>query len=135
MPLRMRETGDNALRVCQALAQWPEVKTIYHPAWKEDKYHALWQRDAMGSNGMVSVSLDISTARARRFVDALQLFGIGFSWGGFESLVQLVNPSAIAGHSYWKDGDAVLLRFHVGLEDAEDLIADLSNAFVQSFES
>ena len=111
------------------------MKTIYHPAWPGDKNHELWQRDAMGSNGMVSVSLSISPERARRFVNALQLFGIGFSWGGFESLVQLVSPAAIAGHSYWQDGDAVLLRFHIGLEDAEDLIADLSNAFVQSFET
>ena len=132
MPIRMRETGDNALRVCEALAQWPEVKTIYHPAWPGDANHALWQRDATGSNGMVSVSLSISPERARRFVNALQLFGIGFSWGGFESLVQLVNPAAIAGHSYWQDGDAVLLRFHIGLENADDLIADLSQAFAQS---
>lgn len=132
MPLRMRETGDNALRVCEALAQWPEVKTIYHPAWKSDANHDLWQRDAMGSNGMVAMSLAISEARARRFVDALQLFGIGFSWGGFESLVQLVEPAAIAGHSYWADGDAVLLRLHIGLENVDDLIADLSNAFTAS---
>lgn len=135
MPLRMRETGDNALRVCEALAQWPEVKTIYHPAWKNDKNHDVWQRDATGSNGMLAVSLDISVARARRFVDALQLFGIGFSWGGFESLVQLVSPNSIVGHSYWADGEAVLLRFHIGLENVEDLIADLSRAFNQSFES
>lgn len=135
MPLRMRETGDNALRVCEALAQWPETKTIYHPAWKNDAHHELWQRDALGSNGMLAVSLDISMARARRFVDGLQLFGIGFSWGGFESLVQLVTPSALTGHSYWMDGDAVLLRLHVGLEDAEDLIADLNSAFTASFES
>lgn len=135
MPLRMRETGDNALRVCEALSQWPEVKTIYHPAWEQDANHDLWQRDAMGSNGMLAVSLDIDLARARRFVDALQLFGIGFSWGGFESLVQLVDPNSIAGHSYWADGDAVLLRLHIGLEDSDDLIADLSRSFTYSFES
>lgn len=135
MPLRMRETGANALRVCEALAQWSEVKTIYHPAWYQDAYHELWQRDAMGSNGMLAVSLDISAARARRFVDALQLFGIGFSWGGFESLVQLVNPAAIADHSYWVDGDAALLRFHIGLEQVEDLIADLQQAFAASLDS
>lgn len=132
MPLRMRETAANALQVCEALSQWAEVKTIYHPAWKGDKYHALWQRDATGSNGMLAFSLNVDAARARRFVDALTLFGIGFSWGGFESLVQLVDPNSIASHSYWANDEAVLIRLHIGLENAEDLIADLNQALVAS---
>lgn len=134
MPLRMRETAANALKVCEALSQWPEVKTIYHPAWKEDAYHELWQRDATGSNGMLSFSLTIDSARARRFVNALTLFGIGFSWGGFESLVQLVDKNSVASHSYWGHDNAVLLRLHIGLENVDDLIADLTRAFSLSLQ-
>lgn len=132
MPIRMRETAANALQVCEALSKWKEVKTIYHPAWKEDPCHAIWQRDATGSNGMLAFSLEVDNAQARRFVNALKLFGIGFSWGGFESLVQLVTPNAIECHSYWKDGDAILIRLHIGLEDPKDLIADLNQALAAS---
>lgn len=132
MPLRMRECARNALRVCEALSTWPEVKKIYHPAWKGDAHHALWQRDATGSNGLLAVSLDIDKAQARCLVDALELFGIGFSWGGFESLVQLVDPAAVAQHSYWGNSSATLLRLHIGLEHADDLIADLEQALAQA---
>lgn len=129
LPIRLRESAANALRVCEALAAWPEVARIYHPAWQDDTYHALWQRDATGSNGLLAFSLNVDQARARRFVDALQLFGIGFSWGGFESLVQLVEPSSVACHAYWDGGSAVLIRLHIGLESVDDLIADLERAF------
>lgn len=132
MALRMRETAANALQVCEALAKWPEVKTIYHPAWKDDTYHHLWQRDATGSNGLLSVSLTIDETRARRFVNALKLFGIGFSWGGFESLIMLVAPWALESHSYWNEDKAVLLRLHIGLENPDDLIADLNRALALS---
>lgn len=129
LPIRMRESAANALKVCEALSHWSEVSRIFHPAWQGDSYHALWQRDATGSNGLLAFSLQIDQSRARRFVDALQLFGIGFSWGGFESLVQLVEPSAVACHSYWADESAVLIRLHIGLECVDDLIADLERAF------
>ena len=62
----------------------PQVKRIFHPALPTDAGHALWKRDALGSNGMFAFSLDVPVDVARRFVDQLQLFGIGFSWGGFE---------------------------------------------------
>lgn len=133
MPIRMRETAANALQVCEALSTWPEVNQIYHPAWKNDSYHDLWQRDAMGSNGMLAFSLNVDMDRARRFVDALNLFAIGYSWGGFESLVQLVEPSYVASHAYWQAGKGgVLIRLHTGLENAEELIADLNHAFAVS---
>lgn len=132
LPLRMQASAANALQVCESLSQIPEVKTIYHPAWQGDAYHALWQRDAMGSNGLLSFSLNVDMARARRFVNGLKLFGIGFSWGGFESLVQLVEPSAIANHSYWNQDAAVLIRLHIGLENTGDLIADIRQALALS---
>ncbi len=128
MPIRMRESAANAMAVCEFLAERPEVGRIYHPAWPQDAGHALWKRDCTGSNGMLSVALKLDHAAARRFVNALKLFSIGYSWGGFESLVQLVDPAALKGHSYWpNDGNAVV-RLHIGLESASDLIADLNNA-------
>src|SRR5690606_19958217 len=89
LPLRMRQTAANAMEICRFLASRPETVRISHPAWPDDAGHALWQRDCTGSNGMLSVELSLDPQAARRFVDALALFGIGFSWGGFESLVQL----------------------------------------------
>ena len=128
LPLRMRESAANALQICEFLTQRPEVVRLYHPAWPQDTGHALWQRDCTGSNGMLSVQLGVTPQQARAMVDALQLFGIGYSWGGFESLVQYVDPSVLAGHSYWADQQNSLLRLHIGLESAADLIADLEQA-------
>lgn len=128
LPVRMREHARQALRVCEFLASRPEVARIYHPAWPDDAGHALWQRDCTGSNGMLSVELKLDDAAAQRFVNGLRLFGIGFSWGGFESLVQLVDKAAVAGHGYWQDNGHALVRLHVGLEAVDDLIADLAQA-------
>jgi cystathionine beta-lyase len=129
LPIRMRESAANALAVCQFLDSRSEVTRIYHPAWPQDPGHALWQRDCTGSNGMLSVQLRLNNAQARAFVDALTLFGIGFSWGGFESLVQLVDTAFLSGHSYWQDSQDSLVRLHIGLESTKDLCADLTQAF------
>lgn len=128
LPIRMKECARNALAVCEYLASRPEVARIYHPAWHEDPGHALWKRDCTGSNGMLAAALRLDTAAARRFVNALQLFGIGYSWGGFESLVQLVEPSALKVHGYWPDDGHAVVRLHIGLEAPEDLIADIEQA-------
>ncbi|SAH85439.1 cystathionine beta-lyase [Bordetella ansorpii] len=128
MPIRMTQHARHAMAVCEWLATRPEVSRIYHPAWPQDPGHALWQRDATGSNGMLAVSLKLSPAAARRFVEALTLFGIGFSWGGFESLVQLVSPKDLANHAYWQEGELAAVRLHIGLEDPRDVIADLEQA-------
>lgn len=131
LPLRMRQHAANALEICGYLAQRPETLRIFHPAYPEDPGHALWQRDCLGSNGMLAVEVALNEAQARRFMDSLQLFAIGYSWGGFESLVQLVEPSALALHGYWPgDGaDRSVVRLHVGLEAPQDLMADLDQAF------
>ena len=76
--------------------------------------------------------LNTDRARAVRFVDQLNLFGIGFSWGGFESLVQLVEAGSLSHHSYWQDQQMPLIRLHVGLEQVDDLITDLEQAWAQS---
>jgi cystathionine beta-lyase len=126
--VRMPQHAKNAMTVCEFLATRPEVSRIYNPAWPQDPGHALWKRDCMGANGMLAVSLKLKPAQARRFVESLTLFGIGFSWGGFESLVQLVTPSELARHAYWSEGDLALVRLHIGLEDPQDVIADLTQA-------
>lgn len=128
LPIRMAQHGAHALAVCEFLSQRPEVARIYHPAWPQDPGHALWQRDCTGSNGMLAVELRLPPDASRRFVDALQLFGIGFSWGGFESLVQWVTRGELARHHYWTGGDNALIRLHIGLEHPADLIADLTQA-------
>jgi cystathionine beta-lyase len=124
----MRQHAENALQVCEVFANRPEVARIYHPALPDDPGHALWQRDCHGSNGMLSVELKLHDAQARIFVDALTLFSIGFSWGGFESLVQLVEHGALASHGYWAQTDNAIVRLHIGLESTADLIADLTQA-------
>jgi len=133
LPLRMRQHGHNALEICRFLAQHPRVLRLFHPAWPDDAGHALWQRDALGSNGLLSVHLDLNHEQGRRFVDALKIFGIGFSWGGFESLVQWVEPQALQAHGYWTPApETTVVRLHVGLEAVEDLQADLAQALAQA---
>lgn len=136
LPIRMRQHGQNALEVCDFLASRPEVARIYHPALPGDAGHELWQRDCHGSNGMLAVELKLYEAQARAFVDALALFSIGFSWGGFESLVQLVDTHVLLSHGYWTDNhsdrDSAVVRLHIGLESPADLIADLTQALEKS---
>jgi cystathionine beta-lyase len=81
---------------------------------------------------MLAVELKLDNAAARRFVDALTLFGIGFSWGGFESLVQLVDHSLLEPHGYWPRNDNAIIRLHIGLESPSDLIADIKQALDQA---
>lgn len=130
LPVRLAQHERNALQVASFLQQHPAVSRVWCPALAEDPGHALWQRDCHGTNGLLSISLaGASRAAAQAFVDALTLFGIGFSWGGYESLVTLVEPGELAPHSAWKEGDTPLVRLHIGLESADDLVADLAQAF------
>jgi len=128
MPIRMRQHAANALAVCQFLSTRQEVDQIFHPAWPQDAGHALWQRDCTGSNGMLTMALKFTETQVHRFIDSLQLFAIGASWGGYESLVRLVEPASLARHAYWSGGDHTVVRLHVGLESAQDLVADIAQA-------
>jgi cystathionine beta-lyase len=114
----------HAAEVIAWLQQQPQVKRILYPALASDPGHALWKRDFTGANGLLSVELEpsISKADADRLVDSLRLFGIGASWGGYESLA-LTYPTI---HG-WNGG--ALVRLHIGLEDPADLIADLGRGF------
>ncbi|ETF02855.1 cystathionine beta-lyase [Advenella kashmirensis W13003] len=131
LPVRMQQHARNALDVCQWLAQQPAVRQIFHPAWPDDAGHVLWKRDCTGSNGLLSVALDMSPAQVRAFVNALTLFGIGYSWGGYESLVQWVDTGFLRNHAYFgklADTAVQVVRLHIGLEAVEDVIADLQQA-------
>ncbi len=131
LPVRMEQHARNALQVCEWLEQQPAVAQIYHPAWPSDRGHALWKRDCTGSNGLLSVAMTISETQARRFVNALTLFGIGYSWGGYESLVQWVDTGVLRNHAYFAEhADKALqvVRLHIGLESVDDLIADMQQA-------
>lgn len=137
MPIRMQQHADSALKVCDFLASLEATQAIYHPAYQGDRYHALWQRDCKGSNGLLSVEFKGSREQTRAFVDALEIFYIGYSWGGFESLVQWVRPEGLGNHSYTsegiREGQHQLIRLHIGLEDVDDLIADLQQAYERAF--
>jgi len=97
-----------------------------HPALESDPGHAIWKRDFKGASGLFSFIFkpDYSTKAVAAFVDALELFGIGASWGGFESLAIPFDCTKLRSATKWAPGGAAV-RLHIGLEDADDLIADL----------
>ncbi len=128
LPLRLSQSAESGLKVAKWLRESPIVDKIYYPALDSDDGHLLWKRDCKGSNGLMSIRLKTSHKNARNFVNSLKLFGIGFSWGGFESLVQLVDKAALVPHEYWGNSDYPLVRLYVGLEHVDDLIADLQQA-------
>jgi cystathionine beta-lyase len=102
---------------------------VLHPALPDCPGHEYWKRDFNGSSGLFSFELkDASASRRAAFVDALELFGIGYSWGGYESLVLPVDPIRTVS----QPPATTLVRLHIGLEDPADLIADLAAAFDQA---
>lgn len=117
----------------RAVAEWlagrTEVGRVLHPALAGDPGHALWRRDFAGASGLFGFTLKGVDGEARtRFIEALDHFGIGFSWGGYESLVVPSDPATIRTAAPWADPDP-LLRLSIGLEDPADLIADLTRGF------
>jgi len=135
LDVRLRRETASALKIAEWLAGRPEVAHVLCPMLPGAPGHALWKRDFTGGCGLFSFVLKGGSPASRaRFIDALELFGIGYSWGGFESLVIPFDPararSAIpwppAG---WADDDKLGIRLSIGLEDPEDLIADLARGF------
>lgn len=129
LPLRLAQHQRNATELAQWLLRHPQVARVFYPALPEDPGHALWQRDFTGASGLVSFALrDADTTAAAAFIDALRLFAIGASWGGYESLALIAPPERLREHRVWQDNTPVI-RLHVGLEDTQDLITDLDQAF------
>ena len=128
LPVRLAQHQRNATAVAEFLQQQPQVARVFYPALPTDSGHALWKRDFSGASGLVSFEFRHTTpAEANAFVDALRLFGIGASWGGYESLALAAQPERLREHRQWT-GDAPVVRLHIGLEDPQDLIADLAQA-------
>lgn len=129
MGVRLKQHEANALKVANWLKTRPEVGLVLHPALPDCPGHQLWKRDFKGSSGLFSFELKDADAKARAaFVDRLTLFGIGFSWGGFESLAVPVDPY----RTISKPPAPSLVRLHIGLEDPDDLIADLEQSLNSS---
>lgn len=125
MGVRLKQHEESALKVAEWLKSQPRVGRVLHPALADCPGHEFWKRDFKGSSGLFSFELkDADKAERAAFVDCLKLFGIGFSWGGYESLAMPVDP-----HRTVTEPPAPnLVRLHIGLEDPDDLIDDLGEA-------
>lgn len=121
LAVRLERHGRSSVEVAGWLRRQPEVQEVFHPALPGARGHDLWKRDFTGSSGLFSFVLKPAPETAvNAFLDALELFGLGFSWGGHESLAITCDPQLKAG-AY----PGPLIRLHIGLEAPEDLIADL----------
>jgi cystathionine beta-lyase len=124
--VRLRQHEASALKVAQWLGQQPQVARVLHPAFADCPGHEYWTRDFKGASGLFSFVLKGGNDAARsRLVDGLEYFGIGYSWGGYESLALPVDPQRLRTATK-NDWEGPMVRLHIGLEDPDDLIADLA---------
>lgn len=129
LKVRLAQHQKNALELAHWLSTRPEVARIIHPALPGCPGHDIWRRDFTGSSGLFSIVLNpYDRKKTDAMLNSLKLFAMGYSWGGYESLIVPFNPKATREHIDWPDkGQA--LRIHAGLEDIEDLKADLEAGF------
>ena len=131
MELRLREAERQGLALAQWLSDRPEVLRVIHPALPDHSGHALWKRDYSGASGLFSIVLKpVSEAAVAAFLDGLELFGLGYSWGGYQSLALPFDCTATRTATRFAPGGPTV-RFSVGLEDIEDLKADLDRGFAR----
>ena len=129
LAVRLAHHQESALTVARWLEQRPEVKQVLHPGLPGHPGHALWARDFKGASGLFSFILQpVPKAAVDTFLDTLELFGLGYSWGGFESLAIPFDCSAYRSATTWAPGGPAI-RLHIGLEDPADLLADLERGF------
>ena len=129
MDVRLERHQASGLEIARWLAARPEVARVLHPALPDDPGHAIWKRDYTGASGLFSVVLHPASREAvAAMLDSLKLFGLGFSWGGFESLVVPSDPTPHRTATIW-NAEGPALRFHIGLEHVDDLKADLAAGF------
>jgi cysteine-S-conjugate beta-lyase len=129
--VRLERHQRSALEIARWLAERPEVARVIHPGLPSDPGHVLWKRDFSGASGLFSILLKpVPRERLAAMLDGLRLFGMGYSWGGFESLIVPFDPSAYRTATQWQvEGPA--LRLHIGLEDVDDLKVDLEAGFAR----
>ena len=127
--VRMTRQMESGLKVARWLQSHPKVKRVIYPALEDDPGHAIWKRDFTGAASLFSVVLAPAQERqVAAFINSLQIFGIGSSWGGFESLAIVARIERYRTATKWDPGGPVI-RLHIGLEDPDDLIADLERGF------
>lgn len=127
--VRMEKQIANALKVSKWLQSRPEVASVLNPMLEGDPGHTLWKRDMTGGASLFGVLLKpCSKTALATMIDGLQLFGLGYSWGGFESLMITFDAKRVRTATEWKH-DGPNLRLHIGLEHPDDLIADLEAGF------
>jgi cysteine-S-conjugate beta-lyase len=125
---RLKQHEAGALQVAQWLTTHPAVKRVLHPALPEDPGHALWKRDFLGSTGLFAIELSACSGdQLAAFIDRLECFALGYSWGGYESLIVPAKLRGARSVRPWEGGP--LVRLQIGLEDPADLFADLVRGF------
>jgi cystathionine beta-lyase len=129
LEVRLQRHYASGVAVASWLSERPEVARVFYPALPDDPGHALWKRDFTGASSLFGFELrPVPQEAAFEMIDNLELFGIGASWGGFESLVQPTRPARSRSATRW-DAEGPTVRLHIGLEAVDDLIADLDNGF------
>ena len=129
MGVRLAQHHQSGLRVARWLGERPEIARVLHPALASCPGHAVWQRDFSGASGLFSVVFKpIAEAAVHAFLNELRLFGMGASWGGFESLAIPFDCTSVRTATKWAPGGPTV-RFHIGLEDVDDLMGDLERGF------
>src|SRR6202140_2798721 len=129
LAVRLAQHHRSGLEMARWLAARPEVLTVLHPALESHPGHAIWKRDFTGASGLFSIVLKEAPQKAvDALLDAVELFGMGYSWGGFESLVIPFDCAPYRTATAWAPGGPAL-RLHIGLENVEDLKADLARGF------
>jgi cystathionine beta-lyase len=128
LPTRLARHGASGLAIAAWLRDRPEVSQVFHPGLPGAPSHELWARDFTGACGLFAFALRPGPqAAVNAFLDELTLFGLGFSWGGFESLAVSCDPQ-LRIRKVKRDYGGPLIRLHIGLENPDDLIADLERA-------
>lgn len=126
LPLRLRHHQTNAMTLATWLEKQPQVKRVCHPGLSSFKpFHELWKRDFRGASGLFALELmPCERSSVHKMLNGLHHFGIGYSWGGYESLILPVEPAKERTVTDWKD-TGIMVRIHAGLEDVQDLMDDL----------
>jgi cystathionine beta-lyase len=129
MGVRLERHWRSGIEIAKWLRRRPEVNCVLHPALEGAPGHAIWARDFAGASGLFSIVLKpFGEASVCRMLDSLELFGMGYSWGGFESLIVPFDPRPYRTATRW-EAEGPALRLHIGLEDVDDLKRDLERGF------